>query len=217
LIAHHCSGSREWQPLEIDLLKSLATQVAIAIQQSSLFEQLEAANQELQRLASIDGLTQLANRRRFDEYLFDEWRRLAREQRPLSLILCDIDYFKLYNDTYGHLAGDFCLQQVAGVLRQSVRRPPDLVARYGGEEFAMILPNTDARGAAFVAETVRQRVRGLRIPHVQSPVSDYVTLSLGVASTIPRLDSSAQRLIAVADEALYRAKAEGRDCLRHHG
>ena len=217
LIAHHCSGPRQWQSLEIDLLKSLATQVAIAIQQSSLFEQLEAANQELQRLASIDGLTQLANRRRFDEYLFDEWRRLAREQRPLSLILCDIDYFKLYNDTYGHLAGDFCLQQVAGVLRQSVRRPPDLVARYGGEEFAMILPNTDARGAAFVAETVRQRVRGLRIPHVQSPVSDYVTLSLGVATTIPRLDSSAQRLIAAADEALYRAKAEGRDCLRHQG
>ena len=217
LIAHHCSGSRQWQPIEIDLLKSLATQVAIAIQQSSLFEQLEAANQELQRLASIDGLTQVANRRRFDEYLHEEWRRLAREQSPLSLILCDIDYFKLYNDNYGHLAGDFCLQQVAAVLRQCVRRPPDLVARYGGEEFALILPNTDARGAAFVAETVRQRVRGLRIPHAKSPVSQYVTLSLGVASTIPRLYASSQKLIGAADEALYQAKAEGRDCLRHQG
>jgi diguanylate cyclase (GGDEF)-like protein/PAS domain S-box-containing protein len=211
LIAHHCSGSRQWQSLEIDLLKSLATQVAIAIQQSSLVEQLEIANQELQRLACVDGLTQVANRRRFDEYLNAEWRRLVREQRPLSLILCDIDYFKLYNDTYGHLAGDFCLQQVAGVLRQSLRRPADLVARYGGEEFAMILPNTDITRAAFIAEDVRKRVRGLKIPHAESPVSQYVTLSLGVATSIPTSDISAQELIAAADEALYQAKNEGRD------
>jgi diguanylate cyclase (GGDEF)-like protein/PAS domain S-box-containing protein len=211
LIAHHCSGPRQWQSLEIDLLKALAMQVAIAIQQSSLFEQLEAANQELQRLACIDGLTQVANRRRFDEYLHTEWRRLAREKKPLSLILCDIDYFKLYNDTYGHLAGDLCLQQVAQVLHQSLKRPADLVARYGGEEFAMILPNTDITGAAFIAETIRRRVRGLEIPHAQSPVSQCVTLSLGVATQIPTTDTSAQALIAAADEALYRAKAEGRD------
>ena len=211
LIAHHCSGPRQWQSLEIDLLKSLAMQVAIAIQQSSLVEQLEVANQELQRLACVDGLTQVANRRRFDEYLGAEWRRMGREYRPLSLILCDIDYFKLYNDSYGHLAGDFCLQQVAGVLHQSMRRPTDLVARYGGEEFALILPNTDITGAAFIAEVVRNRVRGLEIPHVKSPVSDYVTLSLGVASIIPTGDTSAQQLIATADQALYQAKAEGRD------
>jgi diguanylate cyclase (GGDEF)-like protein/PAS domain S-box-containing protein len=214
LIAHHCNSPRQWQPLEIDLLKSLATQVAIAIQQSSLFEQLEAANQELQRLACVDGLTQVANRRRFDEYLHTEWHRLAREQQPLSLILCDIDYFKLYNDTYGHLAGDYCLQRVAEVLRQSVRRTADLVARYGGEEFALILPNTNLRGAIFVAEVVRQGVRQLKIPHLSSPVSQYVTLSLGVACQIPTPNHSNQKLIAIADEALYQAKAEGRNCLR---
>ncbi len=211
LIAHHCSEPRQWQQLEIDLLKSLATQVAIAIQQSSLFEQLEAANQELQRLASIDGLTQVANRRRFDEYLDAEWRRLGREQKPLSLILCDLDYFKVYNDTYGHLAGDSCLQQVAAVLRQSLKRPADLVARYGGEEFALILPNTDARGAVLVAETIRQGVRGLEIPHAKSPVSHYVTLSLGVATSVPTPEAIPDQLIITADEALYQAKAEGRD------
>jgi diguanylate cyclase (GGDEF)-like protein len=211
LIAHHCSEPRQWQQLEIDLLKSLATQVAIAIQQSSLFEQLEAANQELQRLASIDGLTQVANRRRFDEYLDAEWRRLGREQKPLSLILCDLDYFKVYNDTYGHLAGDSCLQQVAAVLRQSLKRPADLVARYGGEEFALILPNTDARGAVLVAEAIRQGVRGLEIPHAKSPVSHYVTLSLGVATSVPTPEAIPDQLIIAADEALYQAKAEGRD------
>ena len=211
LIAHHCSEPRVWQPLEIDLLKSLATQVAIAIQQSLLFEQLEIANQKLQRLACVDGLTQVANRRRFDEYLEAEWQRLAREEKPLSLILCDLDYFKVYNDTYGHLAGDFCLQQVGRVLRQALKRPADLVARYGGEEFAAILPNTDARGAVFVAETIREGVQGLKISHARSLVNQYVTLSLGVASFVPTLNASPAKLIAQADEALYRAKAAGRD------
>ena len=211
LIAHHCSESRVWQPLEIDLLKSLATQVAIAIQQSSLFEQLEIANHKLQRLACVDGLTQVANRRRFDEYLDAEWQRLARERQPLSLILCDLDYFKVYNDTYGHLAGDFCLQQVGRILRQALKRPADLVARYGGEEFAAILPNTDARGAVFVAETIREGVRGLKITHARSLVNQYVTLSLGVASFVPTPNALPAQLIAQADQALYRAKAAGRD------
>jgi len=215
LIAHHCSGPRAWQPLEIDLLKSLATQVAIAIQQSSLFEQLEAANQKLQHLACVDGLTQVANRRRFDEYLDVEWRRLAREQKPLSLILCDLDYFKVYNDTYGHLAGDLCLQQVGRVLHQALKRPADLVARYGGEEFAVILPNTDATGAVLVAEMIREGLRALKIAHAKSLVSEYVTLSLGVASFVPTPNASPDKLIAAADEALYRAKAEGRDRLWH--
>ncbi|HEY9602021.1 MAG TPA: diguanylate cyclase [Allocoleopsis sp.] len=211
LIAHHCSEPRQWEPLEIDLLKSLATQVAIAIQQSSLFEQLEAANRELQRLASVDGLTQVANRRRFDEYLDAEWRRLARDKQPLSLILCDVDYFKIYNDTYGHLAGDFCLQQIASVLCQVLKRPADLVARYGGEEFAIILPNTDATGAAIAAQAIREGIRELEIPHRASPVSPYVTVSIGVASIVPRLEASPSQLIVVADRRLYQAKAEGRD------
>ncbi len=215
LIAHHCGEPRQWQQLEIDLLKSLATQLAIAIQQSSLFEQLEAANQELKRLACVDGLTQVANRRRFNEYLDGEWQRLTLEQKPLSLILCDVDYFKLYNDTYGHLAGDFCLQQIAGVLRNASKRPADLVARYGGEEFAIILPNTYATGAVLLAEAIRDGVRGLEIAHSTSPVREYVTLSLGIASSVPTPDATPAQLIAAADEALYRAKAEGRDCLRH--
>ena len=211
LIAHHCSEPRQWQPLEIDLLKSLATQVAIAIQQSTLFEQLEEANHELQRLASVDGLTQVANRRRFDEYLEAEWHEKAQLQKPLSLILCDLDYFKVFNDTYGHLAGDFCLQQVALTLRQALKRPADLVARYGGEEFAVILPNMDTKDALLVAEAIRANVRRLEIIHAKSPISQYVTLSLGVASTVPSLEATPAQLILAADEALYQAKAEGRD------
>lgn len=211
LIAHHCGQPRQWEPLEIDLLKSLATQVAIAIQQSSLFEQLEAANRELQRLASVDGLTQVANRRRFDEYLDAQWRRLARNKQPLSLILCDVDYFKIYNDTYGHLAGDFCLQQIASVLCKLLKRPADLVARYGGEEFAIILPNTDTTDAVIVAQAIREGIRELEIPHRASPVSQYVTVCIGVASAVPTSDASPSQLIAVADRRLYQAKAEGRD------
>ncbi|MFB2967786.1 diguanylate cyclase domain-containing protein [Aerosakkonema sp. BLCC-F183] len=211
LIAHHCSNPREWQPLEIDLLKQLATQVGIAIQQAELYQQLETANQTLLRLASLDGLTQLANRRRFDEYLEQEWRRLCRDRLPLSLIMCDVDCFKLYNDTYGHLAGDLCLQQVADAIRRAVNRPVDLVARYGGEEFAVILPNTTAEGAVFIAQTIRENVSALKQVHTASCVSNYVTVSLGVASTFPDSAFSPDRLIGAADEALYRAKALGRD------
>ena len=211
LIAHHCSGSRQWQPLEIDLLKQLATQVAIAIQQAELYEQLQAANEELQRLATSDGLTQLANRRRFDEYLEFEWRQLARKQEPLSLILCDVDFFKSYNDTYGHQAGDDCLRLVAAAIRDAGQRTADLVARYGGEEFALVLPHTDVTGAACVAKVVRSKLNNLQIPHNGSQVSQYVTVSMGVASTIPQYDRTPAMLIATADKALYQAKAKGRD------
>jgi diguanylate cyclase (GGDEF)-like protein/PAS domain S-box-containing protein len=173
--------------------------------------QLETVNRALQYLATYDSLTEVRNRRFFNDYLDTEWRRLAREEAPLSLIMCDIDYFKLYNDTYGHQAGDECLRQVAQVLQCSVKRSADLVARYGGEEFAIVLPNTDIEGAACVAETIAQQVRGLQIPHAQSAVSEYVTLSLGVACCIPAPMSQPATLIAIADESLYRAKAAGRD------
>lgn len=176
-----------------------------------LTEQLEAANQQLLRLASIDGLTQIANRRSFDEFLHREWKRLAREQAPLSLIMCDVDFFKLYNDTYGHQLGDECLRQVAHVIQQAVRRPADLAARYGGEEFAVILPNTTESGAVQVAETIGEKVRALKIAHAKSKVNRYVTLSLGVASTIPSHEQSEADLIAAADDALYQAKEAGRD------
>lgn len=179
-----------------------------------LTEQLEAANRELKRIVSIDGLTQIANRRCFDEVLQQEWKRLKREQLPLSLILCDIDCFKAYNDTYGHQAGDECLKQVANTICQYARRPADLVARYGGEEFAMILPNTEAEGAIQVAESIRAGVKALNLVHAGSKVSEFVTLSLGVACVIPSPESSIEQLITGADKALYQAKTEGRDRLQ---
>jgi diguanylate cyclase (GGDEF)-like protein len=217
LIAHHCSQPRQWQQLEINLLKELATQAGIAIKQAQLYQQLEQANQELQRLAVLDGLTQLANRRCFDEYLNSEWQRLAREQAPLSLILGDIDFFKPYNDTYGHQAGDECLRAVASAIQRTVKRSADLVARYGGEEFAIILPNTMAEGAIQVAEKIRAEVKALAIAHVNSPTSQQITVSLGIASVIPTPESSPATLIAAADTALYQAKAAGRDrCSAHN-
>ncbi|MEN9279971.1 MAG: diguanylate cyclase, partial [Gloeomargarita sp. DG_1_4_bins_134] len=172
-----------------------------------------AANSELQRLAAFDGLTQVPNRRRFDEYLAQEWQRLAREQSCLALILADIDFFKSYNDTYGHVAGDECLRQVAQAISRKVNRAGDLVARYGGEEFAVILPNTSLAAAMMVAERVRQEVAQLRIPHEKSAVHGYVTLSLGVTSTLPQPQGSPAELIAAADQALYQAKQQGRNCV----
>jgi diguanylate cyclase (GGDEF)-like protein/PAS domain S-box-containing protein len=174
---------------------------------------LKIANQELQRLASLDGLTQVANRRRFDEYLLREWKRLARENAPLSVILCDIDYFKHYNDVYGHLAGDECLKQVVRGITQAIRRPADLVARYGGEEFVIVLPNTGADGAKHVARALQEEIQQLKIPHAHSSVSQYVTLSIGVSSTIPKLEASPELLVNTADKAMYEAKAQGRNAI----
>ena len=210
LMAHQCSP-RQWMQLEVELLSSLATQLAIAIKQAELYQQLQAANLKLERLASLDELTQLANRRRFDQYLEMEWRRQAREQTPLSLILCDIDSFKSYNDTYGHPGGDECLRQVAGAIGNAVNRPADLVARYGGEEFAVILPNTTIQGAVLIAEHIQLKISALQLPHAGSQVSPYVTLSLGVASIVPASESGSEILIAAADQALYQAKRLGRD------
>ena len=172
---------------------------------------LQAANQELQRLANLDGLTQVANRRRFDEYLEQEWRRLNREQSPLSLILCDVDLFKRYNDTYGHQAGDDCLRSIAHVLQVAATRPADVVARYGGEEFAIILPNTPLEGAVKIAAEVQAGIKQLQLEHRGSHISPFVTLSLGVASLVPALGLASAMLVAAADQALYQAKAEGRD------
>lgn len=212
LVVHHCAGPRPWQTWEVEFLKQLATQVAIAIQQSDLYQQLAAANCQLQQLATSDGLTQIANRRRFDEYLEQTWQQSAREQAPLSLILGDIDCFKTYNDTYGHQAGDECLQQIAQALDRAIRRPNDLVARYGGEEFAVILPQTTGEGAIRVAEMIQAEIQTLRLPDRSSAVSP--TLSLGVATLTPSPEESPAALIAAADQALYRAKADGRNCVR---
>jgi diguanylate cyclase (GGDEF)-like protein/PAS domain S-box-containing protein len=173
---------------------------------------LRQANLELERLASLDSLTQVANRRLFNHYLSQQWQQMQREQNPLSLIIGDVDYFKHYNDHYGHQEGDRCLQRIAEMMSQVVKRAIDLVARYGGEEFAIILPNTDLKGAIYIAEDIRETMQRLQISHAQSKVCPFVTVSLGVASLIPTLDSSPERLISEADQALYRAKRAGRNC-----
>lgn len=175
---------------------------------------LQEANELLEELATLDGLTQIANRRYFDEYLSKEWLRLLREQEPLSLVFADIDCFKLYNDNYGHLAGDDCLRQVAKAMSCSARRPADLVARYGGEEFAIILPGTPLAGGIRVAKLVQQKIADLQLEHPASKVSDYVTVSMGVACIIPQADFSLETLIAQADKALYQAKKEGRNQIK---
>jgi diguanylate cyclase (GGDEF)-like protein len=205
------SDRPDWQDAEVELALAIADQLAIAIQQSELYHKLQAANQELERLATLDGLTQIPNRRRFDDYLRQEALRMAREHAPLSLILCDVDFFKPYNDTYGHLAGDACLIQVAKAISYAVKRPGDLAARYGGEEFAIVLPNTDSRGAMQVAQAIREEIQQLRLPHAASSVSQQVTVSLGIASVLPGCPYSVKTLIGTADQALYQAKREGRD------
>ncbi|MEW6131180.1 MAG: diguanylate cyclase [Acidobacteriota bacterium] len=174
-------------------------------------EQLVVANEKLNQLATLDGLTNIANRRRFTNFLEQEWQRARRAQTPISLLLMDVDYFKLYNDTYGHQGGDDCLKQVAGVLRDSIRRASDLAARYGGEEFAVILSETETEGAMVVGESIRMQIEALQIPHRSSKVNSVVTISLGVATLIPSPEVTADELIAAADQALYHAKEQGRN------
>jgi diguanylate cyclase (GGDEF)-like protein/PAS domain S-box-containing protein len=174
-------------------------------------EAVQRANEELKRLAAVDGLTQIANRRWFDECLQTEWKRMAREQKALSLILCDLDFFKLYNDTYGHLLGDDCLRAVARCVSDEARRPSDLAARYGGEEFVVLLPNTDSEGALKVAECILRGVAKMNIEHGKSTVAPHVTLSLGVTTAIPGPKNSLSAFVDTADRALYEAKKQGRN------
>lgn len=211
LIAYNTSKTRKWQDWELKFLQRLTTQVTVAIQQSQICCQLQTANRKLQQLAILDGLTNIANRRYFDLVLNKEWHRLTREQKPLSLILCDIDHFKAYNDTYGHQQGDRCLQKIANILRKATRRPADLAARYGGEEFAIILPNTNAKGALFIAENIACKLAQKQLPHQASPVSQYVTCSMGISTTIPRTKKSSTCMIKTADRLLYQAKKSGRN------
>ncbi|OLP15897.1 GGDEF domain-containing protein [Leptolyngbya sp. 'hensonii'] len=170
---------------------------------------------ETLRLADLDGLTQIPNRRRFDVYFDYQWRQMTRDQTPLSVILCDIDCFKQYNDAYGHLAGDDCLRQIAQALHTTLKRPSDLVARYGGEEFVAILPQTDAQGAIQVAEQMQVAIARLQIPHSQSCIAPQVTLSMGIASTIPSPLRSSGSLLDEADQRLYLAKQQGKNQIIH--
>ena len=176
-----------------------------------LTRRLDEANRELTRLSAVDGLTGIANRRQFDEFMTREWARGTRHETDLSVLMCDVDFFKQYNDLYGHQAGDECLQAVARALAVRVKRPTDLVARYGGEEFAVILPDTDINGARLLAEAMRGDIERLALAHGNSP-NGVVTLSIGVACHVPnRNGPGSTALIKAADDALYQAKAAGRN------
>jgi len=178
--------------------------------------QLQDANSQLLKLVSIDGLTGIANRRHFDEVLTREVRRCLRERQPLSLILCDIDGFKRYNDSYGHARGDDTLKRVAQAVEKTFRRAGDLAARYGGEEFAIVLPGIEARRAWLFADRLRRNIWRLTIPNAVSPVADRVTISAGVATALPDRIYAIEELIQAADTALYRAKGNGRNRVEAH-
>ncbi|RMF13805.1 MAG: diguanylate cyclase [Gammaproteobacteria bacterium] len=173
--------------------------------------ELEHANRQLASLSYMDGLTQVANRRRFDVAYPQEWDRAVRHGYPLALLMVDVDQFKAFNDHYGHQAGDQCLQAVARVLRDSARRSGDIVARYGGEEFAVVLPGLDTRAAVAVAEAMRWAVESMRREHCVSDCADVVTISIGVATRQPKPHQEPAELLAEADKALYRAKSAGRN------
>ena len=174
-------------------------------------KQLEKQAEELRRLSYEDGLTHIANRRRFDQLLHDYWAISERDQKPISLIMCDIDFFKQYNDNYGHQAGDEVLKTIADVLRATTCRDSDLAARYGGEEFALVLPNTNQEGAITVAKRLHELVEQANLRHEYSPTSDRITLSIGLATTIGSTEEKISTFIHNADDALYEAKDQGRN------
>ncbi|MBT6503213.1 MAG: diguanylate cyclase, partial [Deltaproteobacteria bacterium] len=176
---------RDRTSLSLGCLMVVTKEMAVEEQLKKAETALHTANRELEHLANLDGLTQIANRRSFDRGMQREWKRLRRETGVLSLIICDVDDFKAFNDTYGHQAGDNCLRNVARVLNSEIKRPADLAARYGGEEFAVILPNTSAEGAFHQAESFRSAIETLLIPHAGSSTGDYVTVSFGVSTFVP--------------------------------
>lgn len=173
--------------------------------------ELEDLTEELRELSNVDGLTSLGNRRWFDERIANEWLRGRREGASLALLMADIDFFKRYNDSMGHLEGDNCLKQVARTIRDAARRPADFAARFGGEEFVLLMPHTDLEGAKHVAEGIMQKLAELAIKHPDSDIGPHVTLSIGVATAHPDMGLDQQTLVAAADKALYRAKNSGRN------
>jgi diguanylate cyclase (GGDEF)-like protein len=178
---------------------------------------IELQTNQLEKLSSLDGLTGLYNRRIFDETLLRVWKQMLREKQNLSAIMCDVDFFKLFNDNYGHQMGDKCLQSIADTIKASLKRPSDFVARYGGEEFVVLLSNTSPEGAQYMAEDIRKKVHDLKIKHDKSKIDKYVTLSLGVASVIPCQGASPIDLIETADQALYECKEKGRNMVVFKG
>lgn len=220
----YISAQRSWQPLValvvgltftallsvyLRLISTRTAQVERLVERRT--NELLEANTELVRLSRIDGLTGVANRRVFDEGFAKEWKRAFRDATPLSLLMIDVDGFKLFNDHYGHQAGDDCLKSIAGSLKTAARRPADVVARYGGEEFVIMLSSTDSDSAAEIAESIRARIEALAIPHEKSPLSDVVTVSIGVDTVTSVIGVTPHSLIERADQALYQAKNSGRN------
>jgi len=199
------------QQQEFDLLKTSATKVGSIASQLESSQAVAVVKPEMLSIAFVDNLTKVANRRYFDNYFKREWNKLAQGEAPLSLVLCDLDFFKAFNQIYGYQAGNDCLKKVASAIRQVVESPENLLARYGGKEFVVVLPNIRVTGGMWLAQKIRARLKQLKLTHVGSTVNNYVTLSLGVASMVPHLDSSPTMLMAAAKEALAQAKAEGGD------
>lgn len=202
----------EVRGLEIGAVDYITKPFVLPVVKARLHVHLELKRKSdlLEKLALLDGLTEIHNRRFFEQTLDKEWRRNLRRQSPLSLIMSDIDLFKKFNDRYGHTAGDRCLRQVAQAMKRTIRRAGDMVTRYGGEEFAVLLPETNIEQASRMAEAIRQAVFNIHIPHAATP-SGFATLSLGVATRVPDTKTSPVALIDAADEMLYRAKKTGRN------
>jgi len=218
-----------FKPLEPDVLKSKVKIFLELYRQRMLLEEktreldtkvmeletlrheLEESNEKLRLLSSLDGLTDIPNRRFFDETMTREWHRGIRHQKTLTMILGDIDHFKTFNDTYGHVFGDDCLKKVAKALEESILRDVDTIARYGGEEFAAILPETDEAGGVLIIKRMLQNIENLAIPHKASPTAENITVSFGLATMVPNPESNPTKLIESADRALYLAKSSGRN------
>ncbi len=212
LIIHQCNATKIWQQKEIKLLQHLVSQIAIAIRQGLLDKDLQQKKQQLQKLALYDPRTQVYNRRYLDQQLSLEWRRLQRIPSPVSIIICDVDYFEAYKGFYGRQAGNRCLHNVAQIISQAIRRPADFVSLYSEEKFAIILPHTPLQGAQKVAKAIQKMINQLQLPHVKSAISSCVTLSFGIASTIPNAIESPSLMMEAAEQALYIAKSRGRNC-----
>ncbi|MGR3218523.1 MAG: diguanylate cyclase domain-containing protein [Candidatus Anammoxibacter sp.] len=204
-------GANEYLVKDSNIEDTILISVNKVLEERRLEEENVRLMNLLERRASLDGLTDIPNRRKFDEMLASEWYRSQRTTSPISLILMDIDFFKRYNDNYGHTSGDSCLTNVAKTISDTLERPTDFAARYGGEEFVVILPGTPSDGAASVAENIRKSVLDLEILHEKSDVSNYVTLSLGVATMTPEQDILPTTIVEAADKFLYQAKDSGRN------
>lgn len=203
--------TRETEKMNRELQFAVARYQELETALRKNMDDLSASNQKLQMISTLDGLTGIPNRRFFDEYIEREWSLAVRNNLAMSLVFIDVDFFKLFNDIYGHQAGDNCLMQVAHTINKSLKRPADLAARYGGEEFVVVLPGTDKEGALGLANKIRSYVEALAIPHSGSSANKYVTISLGVGVLSPDRNAHTAELIKIADEALYKAKHKGRN------